>query len=189
MYRLIFIAVLASLISGCSIKHDYVWEEYRIKPGRVILTKDNKNPTAEDGIAIISGPSDTNKILLGHIKGNAHYWYGSLQNLTDAIVTQLSKEITKRDYIVNNNSKKAVIVNVTGFRREIRNFTHVYIIDFKLSIGDDYARNLSVRNPTPLADPQRGINGAVALSTLAILNTVEFSEYLNQKTEDQVASE
>lgn len=189
MYRLIFISVLASLISGCSIKHDYVWEEYRIKPSRVILTKDNKNPVSEDGVAIISGPSDTNKILFGHIKGNAHYWYGSLQNLTDAIVTQLSKEITKRDYIVDNKSKKSIVVNVTGFSREIRNWTRVYIIDFKLSIGDDYARNLSIRNPTPLADPTRGINGAVALSTLAILNTVEFSEYLNQKMVNQVVSD
>ncbi|MCU7797984.1 MAG: hypothetical protein KZQ75_12715 [Candidatus Thiodiazotropha sp. (ex Myrtea spinifera)] len=179
MYRLIFIPIIAGLISGCSIKHDYVWEEYKIKPSRVILTKENKNPTPEDRIAIISGSSDTNKILLGHLKGNAHYWYGSLQNLSDAIVTQLSEELTKLNYTVDNNSKKSVIVNVTGYSTEIRTWTHVYIIDLELTLGNGYVTTFHIRNPTPLADPKRGINGAVALATIAILNTMDFSEYLD----------
>ena len=108
MSRFVCIIAFSALFSGFTINHDYVWKEYPIKSERVLIPEKNRSSTGKDSIEIKSGDSDTNKIVLGHINGTAHYWYGSLQSLTDSIVTQLSSELIKRNYILGTGGNKTV---------------------------------------------------------------------------------
>ena len=167
-----------AILSGCSFNHDYVWEEYPISPERVVIAETDKDSTNTGSIEIKSGDNDTKKILLGHINMNAHYWYGSLQLLADSIVTQLSGELIKRNYTLGANSKKTVEVKVDSYSLEPGMWRYAYNIDFEITLGNGIVRKFHVKNSSP-ASPVRGINGAVALAVIEIMNSRDFIDYIN----------
>ena len=176
MLRNVCCIVVATLLTGCSINHDYVWKEYEIDPARVHISGETDRADANN-ITLTSGACDTNSIVLGHIHGNVHYWHGSLQTLADAIVTQLAMELEKRNYRVVDGGGKSAEIKVTDYSLETGMWRYAYTVNVEITFGNGVSKSFEVRNASPAA-PERGINGVIALATIEILNSPVFSDYM-----------
>ena len=164
--------VLGLLTCGCTIKHDYQWREYAIAPDRVSAPSTLGGGTT---VSIVNAQPNAEPKMLGHL--GAHQYYGSLSQLTDAVVTQLSQELRSRNVTVNENAPKKLQVAVLNTKYTLGSWMLRVEMDLHVEAGDGYARTISVSNRTP-GTVDGGLNGAVALGVIEILNDPKVIAYL-----------
>lgn len=165
------ILMLFLLLSGCAIKHDYVWEEYPITAERI----SQYSFTAGQEIKILKGKSNDSKMLFSHI--GPHKYFGSEQSLTDGIADQLAKELQKKQLEIGNSAEKSleITVNQSIFEKEV--FTWAVTLEFSIKFGNGKTKTYKVRNVSP-ASVYRTYNGAVALAVIEIINDPEVLKYI-----------
>ncbi len=168
------ILILILVITGCARKHDYVWNEYPITPGRI---SSQISFTEGQKIRILKGKSNDLKIFLGNV--GPHQYYGSEQSLTDGIVDQLVKEMRNKGLLTNNTAEKSleITVNRSNFRRGMWKLAAT--LEFTVKFGNGKTKSYTVRNSSP-DTVYRTYNGAVALAVIEIINDPEVLTYINE---------
>lgn len=169
-----FIFLLLLVLSGCTIKHDYKWNEHPITPDR-ILSQNSLTDGKE--IGIIKGQSDNSKEILGQV--GAHQYYGSEQSLTDGIADQLAKELQKKNLIINKTSEKSLAISVNRSYFERGMWKIAAALEFTVKFGNGKIKWYTVRNSSPLT-VDHTYNGAVALAVIEIINDGEVLTYINE---------
>ena len=168
------ILILFVILTGCTIKHDYVWNEYPIAPERI---SSQSGFTVGQEISIIKGKSNDSKIILGNV--GAHQYYGSEQSLTDGIVDQLAKELQNQRLEIKNPADKSLEITVNRSKFERGMWRIAASLDFSVKFGDGKTKLYTVRNSSPSTVDQT-YNGAVALAVLEIINDPEVLTYINE---------
>ncbi len=168
-YSLILLALCLAVV-GC--KHRYVASEYPITPDRISATKIEGG---KDGVRIVAGKASDTKIDLGNV--GVHHYYGTHQQLTDAIVKQLASELRSRGVENVSSANKKVEVAVTDSNFESGMWRIAANLKFTVKLGDAKPMELGVRNGSP-GTVARSYNGAVALAVIEILNNQDVLNYL-----------
>ena len=168
------IIIFGILISGCTVKHDYMWAEYKINADR-ISTSDAF--IKKDSVALINAQPNDDQYLIAHL--GHHKYYGSLNQLTEAIVKQLKKELRKRDITVSPDASKTIELKVvkTDFIRGVWKVRAN--LEVNLKAGNNYTKNIFASNSTPTTADQ-AFDGAVALTVIDILNNPNILAYLQE---------
>lgn len=165
------------ILAGCTIKHNYVWDEFSIAPER-ISSLDSFTEGQE--LRIIKGKSDDSRILLGFYRQlDMHQFYGSLQSLTDGIATQLAREMRKKQLDIRNTAEKSLEITVDRVHFEPGTFAIAANIDFTVKFGNGKTKSYTVRNSSVKTLDQI-YNGAVALAVIEIINDPEVRAYVNE---------
>ncbi len=170
----IFILVFLLSLTGCAIKHDYIWKEYPIASD---LIPSQNNFTEGRKIRIIKGKSDNSKIFLGNV--GAHQYYGSELSLTDGIADQLTKELKNMNLEINNTSEKSLEITVNSLNFERGMWKIAATLEFTVRFGNGKSKSYTVRNSSP-ATVDRTYNGAVALAVIKIINDQEVLTYISE---------
>lgn len=163
---------LGLLACGCTIKHDYGWREYAIAPDRVSAPSTLGRGSA---VSIVNAQPNAESKMLGYL--GPHQYYGSLNQLTDAVVTQLSQELRSRDVTVSENAPKTLKVAVLNTKYTLGSWMLRVDMDLHVEAGDGYTRTINVSNRSP-GTVDGGLNGAVALGVIEILNDPKVIAYL-----------
>ncbi len=169
------ILILFLFLTGCAIKHDYVWHEYAIAPERI--SSQNIFKEGQE-IRIIKGKSNDSKIVLGSV--GAHRYYGSEQTLTDAIVDQLSKELRNRRIEIKNTAEKSLEITANRSKFEQGMWKMAATIEFTVKFGNGKTKSYTVRNSILSTFADRAYNGAVAWAVIEIINDPEVLTYINE---------
>lgn len=166
------ILLLFLVITGCAIKHDYVWNEYQITPERILS---EISFTEGQEIRIIKGKSNDAKICLGNV--GPHQYYGSEQSLTDGIIEQLAKEMRTKGLEIKNTAEKSLEITVNRSNFERGMWKIAAAIEYTVKFGNGKTKSYTVRNSSP-ATVDRTYNGAVALAVIKIINDLEVLNYI-----------
>ncbi len=166
--------IFGILVSGCTIKHDYIWAEYKINADR-ISTSDAF--IKKDSVSLINVQPNDDQYLIAHL--GPHKYYGSLNQLTEAIVKQLKKELRKHNITVSPGASKTIELKVvkTDFIRGVWKVRAN--LDVNLKTGNNYTKNIFASNSTPTTADQ-AFDGAVALTVIDILNNPDILAYLQE---------
>jgi len=166
--------VPALLTGGCTVSNDYEWSEYPVKPERITQTIDF---SVASSVQITNGQSRDEDEELGWV--GAHHFYGSLRELTEAIVAQFSSELAKRNVAINSGGPKSIELKVTE-REFIRGFWVIrtdMVLEVQDGSGAVYA--LDISNTTGGTVP-RLYDGAASVATTALLNDPRIKAYLEE---------
>ena len=165
--------ILFLFLTGCTIKHDYVWNEYSIKPERIssqnVFTEGKK-------LKIIKGKASDSNILIGNV--GVHHYYGSEQLITNGIVDQLIMELQNRRLQIKNEAIKSLEITVDRSHFERGAWKIAATIEFTVKFGNGTSKSYSVRNSSP-STVDRTYNGAIALAVIEIINDPEIANYIN----------
>ena len=161
--------LLAPLVSGCA--HDYVWKKYKIKPERVSLG----TLPAGTAVTLVNGQTKSEAYELGSV--GAHHYHGSLSQLTDAIISQLSEELKNRGVAVREGAAKTLEVTVVDAKCTTGGSMLCVEMHVRTKTGPGYVMEAPISNRTPMTVP-RAYNGAVALAVIGILNDSAMADYL-----------
>lgn len=161
---LIVFSVLAS--SACT--HTYVPNEYVIAENRI------KNLDINGTVEVKSVPFKDKEIRLDY---GAHTWVTTTKVISDAMTAQLTKEIRKRGFSIENNAVKSLHIDVRYLTFTRGFFTLAGKIEFKVRMGDKLIKDFSIDNTSP-TNIQRTLNGTIARSVMAVLNDKEIQNYL-----------
>ncbi|MFH2057523.1 MAG: hypothetical protein ABIJ59_01310 [Pseudomonadota bacterium] len=168
--------IFTILISGCGpFKHDYVWTEYKINDSR-ITTSDAF--IKKDSVSLINAQPNIDTFLIAHL--GAHRYYGSLNQLTEAVITHLKKELRKHNITVSPDASKTIQIKVvkTDF---IRGGWKVRAnLEVNLKAGNNYTKDILASNSTPTMAADQAFDGAVALAVIDILNNPDILAYLQE---------
>jgi len=160
---------IAMFVFACS--HDYKWVEYGIAPDRIR----SANRLNSGRIDVINAQNDKEPRIIASI--GVHKWYGTLHQLSEAIVTQLTDELEAHKVQVARDSQKSIKIRVEKFEF-IQAFWGVRAnMNTNVAAGDDYKREINVTNFTPVS-VDNAYNGAVALTVIEILNDPQIIEYI-----------
>lgn len=177
--KLFLCLFVLALIFGCSINHDYVWQEHEIDPDELNLAT-SANITAKHSIKITAGEADQSVIVVSHTKGTAAEWNSSMQ-VSDALATQVNRELSKRNY-TSPNSKKWGEVRVRNYVLENRFWgDYNYITTIELKLGNGQTKTLRSKVNGTHDWPARVVDRVIAQATIDVLNNKEFLVYLNDE--------
>ncbi len=171
--RAVGLLLCAVMVAGCGIRaHDYSWAPYAIDPALVVA-----DGSALDGqtVSITHEGNEGENMMIGEL-GN-HQYFGSSEQLADAISVQLSDELKRLNMSVSGGGTKTLNIKVSHPATErgmwvIR--AHFRVI---VETGNGYVFEKSISNATPMTVP-RAFNGAVALAVIDILNDPQIVAYL-----------
>ena len=163
---------LAFLAAGC--EHDYQWTEYKIKTDRISA---GNTLSAGPSVSVTAGASNDERQKLGFLGG--HRYFGSLRQLTDAVVTQVSQELSTRGVKVADGAAKTIEITVSNSTFTEGSWMLRAEMDVHVKTGNGYTRDIHVSNRTPGTVPG-ALDGAVALATIEVLNDARIIDYLKQ---------
>ena len=163
---------LLLILASCSIKHNYIWNEYPIAPGRI---SSEVNFDSGQEINIIKGTSNTEQMFLGNV--GAHKYFGTEQSLTDGLVDQLAMEMRKRGIKINPESNKSIEIAVVRTVFERGMFKIAVTMDYTVKFGNGEIKTFSTRNSSP-ATVDKTYDGVVALAVIELIQDADILEYL-----------
>ncbi|QRM20576.1 hypothetical protein GBK02_14885 [Dechloromonas sp. TW-R-39-2] len=167
-------------ISGCSIHHDYSWEEHRIDAAALnlpALTSKSQNRS----IRVTSGKTDNTKITVSHTAQTAHYWDSSLQYISDKLVTQITNELQRRNYTTESVSKWAEVRVVDYDLHNQVNGNYHYLSTIEVRLGNGKIINVDSRIIGHNYRPATAVDYVIAQAAVDILNNNELLSYLNNE--------
>lgn len=161
-------------INGCTINHDYQWSEYTIKQDRVTQSV---SLNSASGIQLLNGQADSNNFILGTV--GAHIYHGTMNQLTEAVISQFATELGNRNIRVSDNSQKKLELTLTN-HKFIRGLW-VIRADMILTVkdGNGLSYDLDISNTTG-GSVDRLFDGAISVATIALLNDPRIKAYLEE---------
>ncbi|VGO14560.1 hypothetical protein PDESU_03123 [Pontiella desulfatans] len=168
---IIALALASSFLSGCT--HQYKWKEYPISdriPNNSVLQ-------VRTPVAVINGQTDNKVKEIGRI--GAHKYQGSEQQLSQAIVDHLKKELAKNSIQVDDGSSKKLYIKVEHANLVQGVWQVRADMEVIVTTGDRIAYKFEIQNSTPTTVP-RAYNGAVATAVVDILNNPKIQAYLRK---------
>lgn len=175
MIRTLIVAlVTASVLVGCSVnKHRYQPILYGTDPSD--LASLNRLTVARP-IAIINAQEKDDEVLLG-AKG-VNELFGSLKDLTETVVMNANRELTKRSIGTNPGSPTALNVKVTAASSDSTLLDVEATLELEVVAGSGMTKFIKVTNKTPGSVP-RAYNGAASLAVIEIFADPEILAYLS----------
>jgi hypothetical protein len=164
--------LLFIILTGCSIKHDYVWNEYQIAPAK---WTEEDNFEKGQVVTLIEGRAETSENLLGSV--GAHEYYGSLQTLTHGIVEHLALELRKKLVVIKDSAEKTLEITVDSSAFERGMWKIAATINYTVKFGNGNSKSFTVRNSSP-ATVDRTYNGVIANAVIQIIKDPEVRQYL-----------
>ncbi len=175
MRNLIVVVLSALVIVGCSTnKHRYVPTLYGTDPSELAPLN---RLTVQRPIAVINAQEQDDEVLLGG-KGVNEY-YGSLKDLTETIVMNANRELTKRSIGTNPGSPTALNIRVTAASSDSTILDVEAKLEVEVLAGSGMTKRIKVTNKTPGSVP-RAYNGAASLAVIEIFSDPEILAYLSQ---------
>jgi hypothetical protein len=166
------LGLLLGLATGCTFKHEYVWNEYPIQPDGMPANASFK--TNQD-LNVIRGESSKENIFLGDV--GPHKYYGSEQTLTDGVAEQLSHELMKCGFGIKDGAKKSLEIAVTNTRFDRGLWVIAATIQFTLKLGNGKTKPYMVKSSSPTSVNDL-YDGVVAQAVIAIINDPEVLAYV-----------
>jgi len=149
---LFVLSLLPLLIPGCTHRNNYKSSLYEIEPERIPPLGDLESKPA---VAIVNAQPDKTLRELGRgAKGRVgsmgyHRYYASPNEITAAVVRQLSHELKNRGMNVSDNAAKRIQLKV----RRVEFLTGAWMLRVDMAVnvraGKDYVRDVTVSNKTP----------------------------------------
>lgn len=175
MRNLIVAAVAAALVlGGCSTtKHRYVPTLYGTDPSELAAL--NRLSVGQP-IAVINAQQTDTVVLLG-AKG-VNELHGSLRDLTETIVMNANRELTKRSIGTNPGSPTALNIRVTAFSSDSTVLDVEATLEIEVIARSGMTKNIKVTNKTPGSVP-RAFNGAASLAVIEIFSDPDILAYLS----------
>lgn len=161
-------------LSGCTITHEYQWNEYKLTPDRL---PPQHRFTAGKAVKVIKGKADSTRILLGEV--GPHEYYASKQMLTNGLADHLAIELQNMNIKVNDAATKSLTITVNSNFFERGMWAIAATLNFTVEFADGKKRSFSVLNKSP-ASVDRLYDGVVARSVIAILEDSEVQAYINR---------
>ncbi len=168
------ILVLVLIISSCTVRHEYIWQEYPITEERI--SAEVQFDETKD-LRIIKGNSNDSTIFLGNV--SKHHYYGSEQSLTDGIAEQLASELKSRGLKIKDSADKSLEVTVSRSQFERGMWKIAVTLEFTVKLGNGKSKSYEVRNSSPHT-VDHTYNGAVALAVIKIINDPVVLKYINE---------
>ena len=168
----IAMAFLFIMLAGCSIRHDYVWDEYQIAPAK---WTEEDNFVKDQQITLIEGEAATSEELLGSV--GAHHYYANMQMLTHGIVEHLAIELEQKQAVINDSAGKTMEITVDGFEFERGMWKLAATINYTVRFGNGDSKTFTVRNSSP-ATVDRTYNGVIAMAVVQIIHDPDVRKYL-----------
>jgi hypothetical protein len=168
-------AVAAVLVLGsCSMhKQRYKPTLYGTDPSELAVL--NRLSVARP-IAIINGQEKDTPVLLG-AKG-VNELHGSLRDLTETIVMNANRELTKRSIGTDPGSPTALNIRVTAAGSDSSLLDVEATLEVEVVAGSGMTKNIKVTNKTPGSVP-RAFNGAASLAVIEIFSDPDILAYLS----------
>jgi hypothetical protein len=170
----VLVIIFLVFMAGCSTRLAYEWTEYRIQSSR-ITTSDWF--VKENSVSIINTQTDDTPVVLASMGGQI--LDGSLKQLTDSIVAQLTRELKKRKITVSRDASKSLEIKVVGTGFEQGMWKVRANLNVHLQAGNNYAKDFLASNSTPTTLNQ-AFDGAIALAVIDILNNPDILAYLQE---------
>ena len=168
----LFVIFCIVLLTSCTIKHDYVWNEYEIATDKW-TSQDNFTEGKE--IRLIEGEADNSNKLLGNV--GAHKYYGNLQILTHGLVEHLALELRNKNMKINDTAKKSMEITVDSSSFERGMWKIAATLNYTVKFGNGVQKSFTVRNSSP-ATVDRTYNGVIANAVIQIIKDPEVKQYL-----------
>ena len=159
------------ILSGCT--HQYKWKEYEISDRiPAASTLNIRMP-----VAVVNGATDKTIKQIGNM--GVHSYEGSEYQLSQAVVDQLSEELTEHNVVVVANSSKRLTIRADHPRIVQGMWTLRADFEVFVTTGDGITYQFDVSNSTPTNVP-RAFNGVIAKAVVDILNNPKILEYLRR---------
>ncbi len=178
---LFILSLSIGLFSGCTRTPDFRSSLYEIDTERISFTKAKDSKVS---VSIVNAQQDMRKRELAHgaqgRMGSMGFqrYFGSMNEITQAVVIQLTHELQKRGVDVKKDAANRIQLQVDKTRFTMGAWMNRVDMEVRVKAGKDYVRTFSVSNGTP-GTMWRASDGAVALITIDILNDPKIIEYLN----------
>ncbi|MDH3715581.1 MAG: hypothetical protein OET44_17230 [Gammaproteobacteria bacterium] len=175
MVRNLIVVVAAVLVlGGCSTtKHRYAPTLYGMDPSALAALN---RLSVQRPIAVINAQQKDTQVLLG-AKG-VNELHGSLKDLTETIVMNANRELTKRSIGTNPGSPTALNVRVTAAGSDSTLLNVEATLEIEVVTGSGMTKNIKVTNKTPGSVP-RAFNGAASLAVIEIFSDPQILAYLS----------
>lgn len=167
-------------IYGCSIHHDYVWQQGEIDSDQINLQESSTNRQIE-APNITSSWAGTNEIVLGHTKATAHYWVGTLQTVSDSVAKNLTNELERLGYPSSKQAQKKVQIEAKIYEINQGMQANIYTVIVELKLGNGISKTIKSKISDGTDSPARAADRVISQATLDILNNKEFQVYLNSE--------
>ena len=170
----VLVTIFLVFMAGCSSHYAYEWTEYRIQSNR-ITTSDWF--VKENSVSLINTQTNDTSVVLGSVGG--YILDGSLKQLTDSVIAQLTRELTKRKITVSRDASKSLEIKVVSTDFEQGVWKVRANLNVHLQTGDNYVKDFLVSNSTPTTINQ-AFDGAIALAVINMLNNPDILAYLQK---------
>ena len=168
------ILILVLMITSCTVRHDYIWQEYPITPERI---SSDVSFTEGQEINIVKGVSNDSTFFLGNV--SKHHYYGSEPSLTDGLADQLAAEFQSRGLKIKDPTEKSIEVTVISSQFERGMWKIAVTLEFIVKLGNGKSKSYEVRNSSPHT-VDHTYNGAVALAVIKLINDPSLLKYINE---------
>ena len=167
-------AAVLVLLVGCATHYYYSPGVYPIAEGKI-------QPFPVGGpVEIVNAQSisDRENVIARLPRGSKAPWMmGDLQQITQALINQLSGEIEKRGGRVESPSPKQMRVAVTKVAVNQGLWTLNVELALTLQLADRPARSITIENRSP-GNVWRALNGAIAVSVIRLLGDEDVLQFL-----------
>ncbi|MDH3350320.1 MAG: hypothetical protein OEM60_01785 [Gammaproteobacteria bacterium] len=164
---------LAGMLSGCStVVHNYAWAAYPVDP---VLVRTDAAALHGKKVAVSYRDNDSASVMIGQI--NNHQYFGSNEQLAEAVSIQLSDELRRLGMSISAGGSKTLNLRVSHPTTEQGAWVVRAHMRIMVETGDGYVFEKAISNATPGTIP-RAFNGAVNLAVVDILNDARIAAYL-----------
>ena len=175
MRNLTVVVLSALLIAGCSsTKHRYRPSITPVEPSSLASLN---RLTVQRPIAVLNAQQQDDEVLLG--KKGVNEFYGSLKDLTETIVINANRELTKRSIGTNPGSPTLLNIRVTAASSDSTILDVEAELEVEVVAGSGMTKRIKVTNKTPGSVP-RAYNGAASLAMIEIFSDPEILGYLSK---------
>ena len=176
MRNLTVILMTVLVVGGCATtKHRYKPTLYGTDPSALAALN---RLAVQRPVAVLNAQQIDDEVLLG-AKG-VNEWYGSLKDLTETIVMNADRELTKRSIGTNPASRTALNIRVTAASSESTILDVEAKLEVEVRAGSGMTKRIKITNKSPGSVP-RAYNGAASLAVIEIFSDPEILAYLSSR--------
>jgi len=171
--NLLVVIAAVLLLGGCSAtKHRYQPTLYGTDPSELASLN---SLSVQRPVAILNAQETDDDFVLG--KKGVNEYHGTLHDLTETIVMNANRELTKRSVGTNPESPTALNIRVKAASSDVTVLNVEATLEVEVVAGSGMTRQIKVTNKSPGSIP-RAFNGAASLAVIEIFSDREILGYL-----------
>ena len=169
--NLLVVIAAVLLLGGCSAtQHRYQPTLYGTDPSELASLN---SLSVQRPVAILNAQETDDDFVLG--KKGVNEYHATLHDLTETIVMNANRELTKRS--VGTKSPTALNIRVKAASSDVTVLNVEATLEVEVIAGSGMTRQIKVTNKSPGSIP-RAFNGAASLAVIEIFSDREILSYL-----------